>query len=75
MAIDIIDTTTNEIQILQDVSIKDIIKALQWYKNEKERKKQYKKVYTPTGNPRGRPPKSPASEKFDQNKSSDVEAI
>jgi hypothetical protein len=75
MPIDIINTETNEIHILQDITISDILKALKWYKNEKERKKQYKKTYIPTGNRRGRPPKCPAPQKNDLDKSSDVVPI
>jgi hypothetical protein len=63
MAIDIIDTVGNQIQVLDDgTTIMDIMNALGWVRQERERKRKYKKVYKPTGKPRGRPKKSPVAE-------------
>lgn len=60
MAIDIIDTVGNQIEVLDDgTTIMDIMYALNWVRDERARKRRYKKnAYKPTGKPRGRPKKN-----------------
>jgi hypothetical protein len=69
MVLHIEDTVGSQIQVLEDgTTIADILHALNWMKQEKERKRKYKKVYKPTGKPRGRPKKNtPASDKIKLN--------
>ena len=66
MPIDIIDTTTNHIEILDDgTAIDDILFALDYVRRERarHRAKNAKRVRPSTGRPRGRPKKvSPVAE-------------
>lgn len=66
MPLDIIDTVSNQIQILDDgTTIADIIYALTFLERERARHrlKNSKRVRPSTGKPRGRPRKdSPAPE-------------
>lgn len=63
MPIDIIDTVGNQIQVLDDgTTIADIMFALGWVVDQKEKRKIREKrraprPYVPTGKPRGRPKK------------------
>lgn len=71
MAIDIIDTVGNQIQVLDDgTTIMDIMYALQWVQREKARQKKRTRAYKPTGKPRGRPKKQPIPEIPDQEEKS-----
>jgi hypothetical protein len=59
MAIDIIDTVGNQIQILDDgTTIEDIMSALAWVERERARHRGKHRVKKPTGRPRGRPRKN-----------------
>lgn len=64
MTIDIYDTTTDNIHVLDDgITIADIIYALDWVKRERARQKgKYAKFHKPTGRPVGRPRKTPPAE-------------
>lgn len=55
--IEIKNTVGDQIQVLDDgTTIADIMKALGWFRKEKERQhRKYKKKYVPNGNPIGRP--------------------
>lgn len=62
MPIDIIDTVSNQIQVLDDgTTIADIMYALSYIEKERARHRANNKhrVRNPTGNPRGRPRKNP----------------
>ena len=62
--IEIKDTVGDQIQVLDDgTTITDIMKALGWFRKEKERQhRKYKKKYVPNGNPIGRPRLHPVDE-------------
>lgn len=57
--LDIIDTTTNKIHVMDDgTTVDDILFALKFLRNERKRcNERNKKRYIPTGNKRGRPRK------------------
>ena len=62
MPVDLIDTHTNRIEIMNDITIDDIIHSVAWCRKERERlrlkaKRHYQKKST--GNPVGRPRKNP----------------
>jgi hypothetical protein len=58
MAIDIIDTVGNQIEVLDDgTTIADIMFALGWVRKERARQRGRVRKYEPTGKPRGRPRK------------------
>jgi hypothetical protein len=60
MAIDIIDTVGNQIQVIDDgTTIADILHALAWVEKERARHRGKHRVKKSTGNPVGRPRKSP----------------
>jgi len=57
--IEVIDIKTNQMQTFEDISLSDVIHALQWVAKEKLRQKsKYQKYHLGTGRPRGRPRKS-----------------
>ena len=65
MPLDIIDTASNRIHIIEGKTIEDIIYALDYIEKERARHRvnNQKRIRPPTGNPRGRPRKnSPAPE-------------
>lgn len=60
MAIDIIDTVGNHIEVLDDgTTIADILYALDRVERERARHRGKHRVKKPTGKPRGRPRKNP----------------
>jgi hypothetical protein len=60
MPIDIIDTVSNRIHIIEGKTIEDIIYALDYIEKERARHRvnNQKRIRPPTGNPRGRPRKN-----------------
>jgi len=61
MPIDIIDTATNQIHIIDGKTIADVVYALEFLEKERERQraKNALRVRPSTGRPRGRPRKNP----------------
>ena len=69
MPIDIIDTTTNQIHVLDDgTTLADIIYALNYIERERARHRVNNKmrVRKPTGKPPGRPRKNPPASEIDK---------